>query len=503
MTKPVALCILDGWGLSDNTVGNAVAQANTPTFDRLWRDCPAAALITHGEAVGLPAGSIGNSEVGHLHIGAGRTVLMDVQRINAAIASGAFRRAPKMRDFADRIRQTAGVAHIAGLVTEAAVHGLVSHIAAAAETLTDLGVPVVVHAFTDGRDSAPGSAQMLLSKLRRNLPEAAAVGTVSGRYYSMDRDRRWDRVKRGWEAIVIARGVSAQDCDAAVAGAAARGETDEFISPTVVGGYDGLRAQDGVFFANFRSDRMRQIAAALADDGFDGFDTENAPRPAAALGMAPYFADAPPWIDALFDKPVISETLGEWVARHGRTQFRLAETEKYPHVTFFLNGGKESQETGEERFMAQSPRVATYDLAPEMAAAEVTDRFVAAVRKGFDLIVVNYANPDMVGHTGSLAASVRACEAVDLGLARAAAAVAAAGGAMLVTADHGNCEMMIDPRTGAPHTAHTTNPVPAVLLGGPENACLSDGALSDIAPTLLNLMGIDQAPLMTGKSLLG
>ncbi len=503
MTKPVVLCILDGWGLSDNSFGNAVAQANTPNFDWMWGNCPAATLITHGEAVGLPAGSIGNSEVGHLHIGAGRTILMEMQRINAAIASGAFQGAPKIRDFADRILRAGGKAHVAGLVTDVGVHALTSHIAAAVEALADLGLPVVVHAFTDGRDSPPGMAQGNLSRLQRILPAAASVGTVSGRYFPMDRDRRWDRVRRGWEAIVLGRGMSAEDCETAVASASARGETDEFISPTVVGGYAGLGAGDGLFLANFRSDRMRQIAAAICDEQFDGFDTRAAPKPAAALGMAPYFEDAPPWIDALFAKPVISETLGEWAARHGRTQFRLAETEKYPHVTFFLNGGKEKRETGEQRFMAQSPGVATYDLAPEMAAAEVTDRFIAAVQAGFDLIVVNYANPDMVGHTGSLAAAVKACEAVDRGLGKAIAAVDAAGGAILVTADHGNCETMIDPDTGAPHTAHTTNPVPAILYGGPENARLSEGTLSDIAPTLLKLMGIQQAPLMTGASLIG
>jgi 2,3-bisphosphoglycerate-independent phosphoglycerate mutase len=309
-------------------------------------------------------------------------------------------------------------------------------------------------------------------------------------------------VARTFDAIVAAKGEAAESATQAVAAAHARGETDEFIAPTVIGNYPGARDGDGVLCLNFRTDRAREILTALGDPAFDGFDTGPRPAWAQMLGMVDYSTSHDRFMATMFPKQDISNTLGAWVAAHGLRQFRLAETEKYPHVTFFLNGGKEVPEEGEDRYMAPSPKVATYDLQPEMSSGEVTRELVAAIGRGYDLIVVNYANPDMVGHTGDLSAAIAACEAVDRGLAAACAAVEAAGGAMIVTADHGNCETMIDPETGGPHTAHTTNPVPVILLGGPAGARLRDGRLADLAPTLLQLMGLPQPPEMTGQSLI-
>jgi len=364
------------------------------------------------------------------------------------------------------------------------------------------GVPVVLHAITDGRDVAPKSAYGYIGEIEEALSEGARIGTLSGRYYALDRDNRWERVAEAYRAIIQGAGQKAATAHAAVTRGYENGETDEFITPTVIGDYAGVRDGDGIFCLNFRADRAREILAAIGQPGFDGFDTGPRPALAGLLGMVEYSEAHNGYMTTCFPKTPIVNTLGEWVAKQGRRQFRLAETEKYPHVTFFLNGGKEVPETGEDRFMPKSPKVATYDLQPEMSSEEVTDRFVAAIEAGYDLIVTNYANPDMVGHTGDLAAAIAACEAVDRGLARVVEALEAAGGAMLLTADHGNCELMVDPETGGPHTAHTTNLVPVALFGGPEGAKLHDGRLADIAPTLLELMGLEKPAEMTGKSLI-
>ena len=500
--KPVVLCILDGWGLSEDRVANAPVLARTPNFDALMQTCPHARLITHGPDVGLPSGQMGNSEVGHTNIGAGRVVAMDLGQIDLAIEEGSFFRNPALLDFIGTLKASGGTAHLVGLVSDGGVHGHIDHVIAAAKALSQAGVPTVLHMLTDGRDVAPTSAYGYLSDLEERLPDGVRIATVIGRYFAMDRDNRWDRVAEAHAALTHAEGPRAANAHAAITAAYNRNETDEFITPTVIGDYAGMSDGDGIFCLNFRADRVREILAALGDPEFDAFDTGPRPHLAALLGMVDYSDRHDRYMTTAYPKPEIANTLGAWVARHGLRQFRLAETEKYPHVTFFLNGGTEAPEPGEDRYMAKSPAVATYDLQPEMSAPEVTDRFVAAIEAGYDLIVTNYANPDMVGHTGDLAAAIRACEAVDQGLGRVVAALRKAGGAMIVTADHGNCETMVDPETGGPHTAHTRNPVPVILVGGPEGARLRDGRLSDLAPTLLVLMGLPQPPEMTGQSLL-
>ncbi|WP_102110220.1 2,3-bisphosphoglycerate-independent phosphoglycerate mutase [Oceaniglobus roseus] len=501
--KPVVLCILDGWGINPDTSANAPALAETPTFDRIMAECPHATLTTHGPDVGLPTGQMGNSEVGHTNIGAGRVVAMDLGMIDLAIEDGSFAAKAPLCAFIEALQDSGGTAHLMGVVSDGGVHGHLDHIAAAARVIAGAGVPVVVHGITDGRDVAPKSAAGYFETLEAKLPEGVEIATVIGRYFAMDRDNRWDRVEQAYDAMVRGQGkAGAESPTAAVEAAYAADRTDEFIPATVVGGYSGMKEGDGFFCLNFRADRAREILAAIGFEDFDGFDRGARPKLAARLGMVDYSTDHNAVWETVFPKQVIANTIGEWVAKHGRSQFRLAETEKYPHVTFFLNGGKETPYEGEERAMPKSPDVATYDLKPEMSSVEVTDRFVEAIERPFDLIVCNYANPDMVGHTGSLEAAIAACTAVDAGLARVVEALEKAGGAMIVTADHGNCETMVDPETGGPHTSHTTNPVPVALFGGPEGARLADGRLADLAPTLLELMGLEQPEEMTGKSLI-
>ncbi|MDJ1008209.1 MAG: 2,3-bisphosphoglycerate-independent phosphoglycerate mutase [Paracoccaceae bacterium] len=500
--KPVVLCILDGWGINPDESANAPAQAATPNFDRLMATCPHATLTTHGRDVGLPTGQMGNSEVGHTNIGAGRVVAMDLGRIDLAIEDGEFFDNAALKDFGDGLAESGGRAHVIGLASPGGVHSHQDHIVAAAKALTDRGVPVAVHAITDGRDVPPQSAKDQIAKLAGDLPDGAEIASVSGRYFAMDRDKRWDRVERAYRAMVLGDAARAAEAVTGIAESYESGKTDEFIEPFTAPGYDGMKEGDGVFFINFRADRAREILSAMGDPAFDEFDVTGRPGLAGLLGMVDYSDRHNEFMTTVFPKQKIVNTIGAWVAAKGLRQFRLAETEKYPHVTFFLNGGKEVPEEGEYRYMAPSPKVATYDLQPEMSAGEVSDKFVEAIAAGYDLIVVNYANPDMVGHTGDLSAAIRACEAVDTGLGRALDALEKAGGAMVVTADHGNCETMVDPETGGPHTAHTTNPVPVILVGGPAGAAMEDGRLADLAPTLLELMALETPPEMTGKSLI-
>jgi 2,3-bisphosphoglycerate-independent phosphoglycerate mutase len=500
--KPVVLCILDGWGLSGDTSANAPALANTPNFDRIMANGSSAQLITHGPDAGLPTGQMGNSEVGHTNIGAGRVVAMDLGQIDLSIEDGSYFKADGLVSFINTLKTNGGTAHVMGLLSDGGVHGMLTHLIASIDLIAKAGVPVALHLITDGRDVAPSSALGYLETLEAALPKGVTIATVCGRYYALDRDNRWERVSTAFNAMVNAKGDVQSDAKATIDAAYAEKITDEFIKATVIGDYAGAKEGDGLFCLNFRADRAREILAAMADPAFDAFETGPRPNWAEALGMVEYSKAHNAYLQTVFPPRDIPNTLGAWVAKQGKMQFRCAETEKYPHVTFFMNGGVEVPEKGEDRYMAPSPKVATYDMQPEMSAPEVTDAFVGAINDGYDLIITNYANPDMVGHTGDLQAAIKACEAVDLGLGRVLEALENAGGAMIVTADHGNCEMMVDPVSGGPHTAHTTNPVPVTLVGGPKNATLRAGRLADLAPTLLELMNLPQPDEMTGKSLI-
>jgi 2,3-bisphosphoglycerate-independent phosphoglycerate mutase len=500
--RPVMLVVMDGWGWREDPADNAVRQAHTPAFDHLWATCPHALLHTSGKDVGLPPGQMGNSEVGHLNIGAGRVVVQDLPRISDAVASGDIARAPALLNLIERLRQSGGTCHLMGLISPGGVHSHQDHAAALAKSLAKANIPTVVHAFTDGRDTPPRMAEKYMADLSETLPPSAPIATVCGRYYAMDRDNRWNRVANAYNAIVEAQGSHFADAKSAIADAYSRDISDEFIPAAVIGSYGGMRDGDGVLCFNFRADRVREILAALLDPEFSAFPRRRTVRFSAAVGMTPYSKELDTFMQPIFPAQNLSNVLGEIVAAAGLTQLRMAETEKYPHVTYFLNGGREDSYPGEDRIMVPSPKVATYDLQPEMSAPELTHKALDAIGSGkYDLIVLNYANPDMVGHTGVLSAAIKAVEVVDASVGQLARAIQDAGGAMLITADHGNCELMRDPDTGGPHTAHTTDPVPLLLMGAGD-VSLAGGRLSDIAPTLLELMNLPKPTEMTGVSLL-
>jgi 2,3-bisphosphoglycerate-independent phosphoglycerate mutase len=500
--RPVMLVILDGFGWREDSADNAVRQARKPNFDRLWQSCPHAFLHTSGKDVGLPDGQMGNSEVGHLNIGAGRVVMQELPRIGHSIEDGGIAKAPALVELIGKLKASGGTCHLMGLMSPGGVHSHQDHAVALAKILHSAQVPTVVHAFTDGRDTPPRSGADDIARLRAALPNDVAIGTVIGRYYAMDRDKRWDRVGKAYAALAEADGAHCDDAVQAVKQAYAQDVTDEFVPATVIGAYKGMQNGDGILCFNFRADRVREILGALLEPKFDGFERQRIIKFAATAGMTRYSDELAPYLGVLFPPQKLDHILGQVAAEAGRTQLRTAETEKYPHVTYFLNGGQETTFPGEDRIMVPSPKVATYDLQPEMSAPELTDKVVAAIdSRKYDLIVLNYANPDMVGHTGSLSAAIKAVETVDAGLGRISAAVQKQGGSLLVTADHGNCELMRDPASGGPHTAHTTNPVPVLLMGGGAEA-LGDGRLADVAPTLLELMGLKQPREMTGHSLI-
>ncbi|WP_028795699.1 2,3-bisphosphoglycerate-independent phosphoglycerate mutase [Thalassobaculum salexigens] len=503
--RPVVLCIMDGWGHRTDRTDNAVALAHTPNVDALAARWPGGLMNASGEFVGLPDGQMGNSEVGHMNLGAGRVVMQELPKINAAIADGSLARQPAIAQVLDTLKQSGGTCHLMGLVSTGGVHSHQRHVAALAKVLAAGGARVVVHVFTDGRDCAPKSAADQLRAFIEDLDGAATIASVSGRFFAMDRDKRWERVEQAWKAVCLAEAEhSADDAVAAVDAAYARDETDEFVTPTVIAGGAPVQDGDAIVMANFRADRAREILAPFVDDDFEGFARARTPKPGIVAGMVEYSSVLAPKMVTIFPPEDLSEPIGEVVAKAGKTQLRIAETEKYPHVTFFLNGGREAVFDGEDRIMVPSPKVKTYDLQPEMSAPELCDKLVAAIDGGtYDLIVANFANPDMVGHTGSLEAAIKAVETVDTCVGRVAEAVLRAGGAMFLTADHGNCEVMLDPETGGPHTAHTTNLVPTILVGAPEDVTsLKTGKLADVAPTLLSLMGMKPPAAMTGDCML-
>lgn len=510
LKRPLALVILDGWGIRETRQDNAVLQARTPRLDALFRDYPSTRLGASGLDVGLPEGQMGNSEVGHLNIGAGRIIYQDLTRISKSIADGDFFENPVFLQALQTLRQTGGKLHMMGLLSDGGVHSHNTHLYALVKLAKRYGIEdICIHAFLDGRDTPPKSGSDYLSQLEDQLQSLGVgrVATVMGRYYAMDRDNRWERVERAWRALTTGEGQSVTSSAEAITTAYTAGQNDEFVEPRIIcrGGIPVGTIEDGdaIIFFNFRSDRAREITRSFTDPAFDGFVRAKTPTLAAYVCMTEY--------DETFDLPVAypspnpAKILGEIVARAGKTQLRIAETEKYAHVTFFFNGGSEVPFPGEDRVLIPSPKeVATYDQKPAMSAPLVTDEVVTRVASSaYDLIVLNFANPDMVGHTGIEPAAIAAMEVVDECVGRVVDAVLAAGGALLLTADHGNCEQMVD-ENGQPHTAHTSNPVP-LLLVDPDlrSARLRAGILADIAPTILQLMGLEKPAEMTGSSLLG
>jgi 2,3-bisphosphoglycerate-independent phosphoglycerate mutase len=504
--RPAVLCILDGWGFRPDPTDNAILDATTPNFDRLVATCPQGLIDASESFVGLPKGQMGNSEVGHMNLGAGRVAVPDMPRIDNAIEDGSLAKNPELKALIATLKKNGGACHLAGLTSPGGVHAHEDHLIALANMIAGAGIKVWIHAFLDGRDMPPRSAHECLAKVEAGLQQGLPIefATVIGRFYAMDRDKRWDRVGLAYAAMVDARAETAKTPKDAVDASYAAGKDDEFVLPTAIDGFKGIQDGDGLLMFNYRSDRAREILTALLDPMFDGFHRPRLVKFADAVGMVEYSAALNPFLKTLFPPVQIRMGLGEVVSKAGLKQLRIAETEKYAHVTFFFNGGEEKVFDGEDRILVPSPKVQTYDLKPEMSAPEVTDKLVEAIGSGkYDLIVVNYANSDMVGHTGILSAAVKAIEAVDAALGRVMDAVKKAGGVLLVTADHGNAEQMYDAETHQKHTQHTLNRVPALLYNGPAGVrSLGDGKLADVAPTLLALMDVPQPAEMTGHSLL-
>ena len=507
--RPVVLCVLDGFGLSDRTEGNAIRLAKTPRMTAFGQRYPSCKLLASGRDVGLPKGLMGNSEVGHLNLGAGRVVWQDIARIDRDIDDGDFFRLPALLASMKHALDAGTAFHMMGLVSDGGVHSSDRHYAALLDLARQQGLPadrVFVHAFLDGRDTPPKSGVDHVHRLVEHATGKGRVVTVVGRYYAMDRDKRWERVAEAYHALLLGEGYRAADPAAAVEQAYARGETDEFVKPTCIVDPSGrplgrFRDGDSVFFFNFRADRAREITRAVNDETFDGFPRRA--RVKVNYATMTRYEETFTYPKA-YAPEYVQRPIGQTVSERGLTQLRIAETEKYAHVTYFFSGGDEKALPGEERLLIQSPKVATYDLKPEMSAPEVASKTVEAIQSGkFDLVVLNFANPDMVGHTGVLPAAIQAVEVIDACVGRVADAALRAGGAVLLTSDHGNCEVMIDPATGGPHTAHTTNPVPLTLISEAHvGARLRDGALCDVAPTLLTVMGIERTAEMSGKPLL-
>ena len=502
--KPTILCIMDGWGVGPNTKYNAVAQANTPVFDQLIKKWPNSLMQASGEYVGLPDGQMGNSEVGHMNIGAGRIVVQDLPKINQVIQSDKLSENNILKKFISDTKKAKGKCHLVGLLSTGGVHSHQTHIEALAKTISKEGIPVLLHGVLDGRDTAPCSALKFLKRFLSIKDENISLASLIGRFYAMDRDNRWERIEKAYGALVNADGEKLNDFTMGIKNQYELGITDEFVEPLIKDTFNGINDGDSLFFANFRADRARELLSAIVDPAFTSFPRTSLPNFSAKAGLVSYSDHLDSFLDTLFPKKNLDQTLGETVAKQNMKQLRIAETEKYPHVTFFLNGGQEVRFPGEERILVPSPKVLTYDTQPEMSAKTVTQELTNAIAKNeFGLIVVNYANPDMVGHTGNLKAAIKAVETVDQCVGRVVESVLDHDGTMLLTADHGNCEVMFDEKRGIPHTAHTTNLVPTILINAPRNvAHLRPRKLADVAPTILDLMSIPKPPIMTGSSLM-
>jgi 2,3-bisphosphoglycerate-independent phosphoglycerate mutase len=505
--SPIVLCILDGWGYRLEEENNAIRLATTPNWDSLMADHPYTLLDASGLNVGLPEGQMGNSEVGHMCIGSGRVIYQDLPRIDTAIHQNAIPDIHAYQEFVNKLKKSGGSCHLLGLLSPGGVHSHQDHILALAQLLDQQGITTYIHAFLDGRDTAPTSAASYLAEFLdklKNLPHVH-LATGSGRFYAMDRDQRWERVSQSYTSMVEGQAPAIDDAIKHIRDYYSQNISDEFIPPFKMTGYEGMQDGDGLLMANFRADRVRQMLRALLLPEFDGFTRQKVVNFAALLGMSEYAHDISSLMPALFPSQEIKQSLGEVVAEHGLKQLRIAETEKYAHVTFFFNGGQEKPFPGEERCLIPSPKVATYDLKPEMAAFELTDNLVKAIHSNkYDLIVVNYANPDMVGHTGNLQASIRAVEVIDECLGRVMQAIREEEGILLITADHGNIEMMVEPSTNDIHTAHTLNLVPFVIYAPIHEPVklATGGTLTDIAPTILELMELPYPEEMTGTPLI-
>ena len=505
--KPVLLMILDGWGYREpKSPDNAIEMGHTPNWHRMYDENPHCLIQTSGLDVGLPDGQMGNSEVGHTNLGAGRVVMQDLPRIDQAIKDGSLAKNPVLVKTINILKNNGKMAHVMGLMSPGGVHSSQEHLVALCKILSDNGIKVRVHAFLDGRDTPPSSAVNYLADFEKSVAgmKDVKLATIEGRFYAMDRDKRWDRVEAAYDNMVMAAGKRFATADEAIKASYADKVTDEFVVPAVIGDYQGMEDGDVILMANFRADRAREILYALADASFEGFARKKTVKFAAHLGMTEYSVDHNRFMQTMFPPEQLTNILGEVVAKHGLTQLRIAETEKYAHVTFFFNGGEEREFEGEERILIASPKVATYDLKPEMSVYEVTEQLVKAIEdKRFDVIICNFANGDMVGHTGIMEAALKAVAAVDECLGKVEKAIKDVGGVMIVAADHGNAEKMVDEKTGQPYTAHTVGKIAAILVNSHNGVCrMKDGRLADIAPTMLDLLNIEKPAEMTGQSLL-
>ena len=508
MSKLTMLTILDGFGINEKEEGNAVKQANIPHLRSILTENPNTIIHTSGLAVGLPEGQMGNSEVGHTNIGAGRVVYQELTRITKDIENGDFFTKSEFVNAIENAKKNGGKLHIMGLLSDGGVHSHNRHLYGLLEFAKRRDFEnVYVHCFMDGRDTPPASGENYIVELEEKMKEKGIgkIATISGRFYAMDRDKRWERVSKAYNAMVRGEGEKALSAVQAIEESYQKEVFDEFIVPTVITNNSGnpiakIENGDSVIFFNFRPDRAREITRSIVDPTFDGFDTDKLNT--YFVCMTPY-DETMPNVDIAFKKEELKNTFGEYISKHGLKQLRIAETEKYAHVTFFFNGGNEKVYEGEDRILVPSPKVETYDLKPEMSAYEVCEKVVEAIKsQKYDSIILNFANPDMVGHTGSLEAAIKALEAVDVCVEKIVQAINEVGGVMLITADHGNCEQMIDYTTGEPHTAHTTNPVPLAIVGLPQNKKLKEGRLADLAPTMLEILGLEKPEEMTGESLI-